>query len=46
MLCEIPHAKSKCSDEESNSDPGDNMPEVECTPGDKPQELVELEMRA
>lgn len=42
---EVPHTKSECSDEEDISYPRDNIPEAECPPGNKLQELVELEMR-
>jgi len=44
-LCEISHAKSECSDEEDISHPRDDIPKAECPPGNKLQELVELEMR-
>jgi len=40
---EVSHAKTECNNEEDISDPGHNIPKAESTPGDKHQELVELE---
>jgi len=42
-LGEVSHAKTECNNEENISDPGYNVPKAESTPGDKHQELVELE---